>query len=485
MTRLGRTRLPALPEWVWIVAACVTFGAVIGAATTVVNPLLLLAAAPLLPIGAWMLRKAETGLLMTIFVIALLPRVSSPISIGFKPTLLDGTLIALLLGWLLWRGKHTPSVRHAVELPLIGLVFVCISTFILGAPNGAITTLVLRRFAELLLSLLFVFVFVSVLREPGRLTQVTRWMLLLGGASATLALALYVMPDALATSLLSQLRPFGYPSGPDVLRFIRDDPALMQRATGLWIDPNAFGGYLLLMTSLGLPQLFASPTARVLPRKWAWLCVGTMALALILTVSRSAMLGVAVAAFVVGVLRHRSLLWLGLLGARALLILPQTRELINHFLEGFAGQDLSTQMRFGEYKDALKLIERYPLLGVGFIDTPDNDLYIGVSSMYLLILSQMGILGMLAFGSTMLLHFVTALREWFAEQNMHSTARGEVFLGAHAAVAAALFCGIFDHYFFNIDFHNSVALFWLMVAIGLAARGVAVGSPVVAQWSKP
>ena len=59
-------------------------------------------------------------------------------------------------------------------------------------------------------------------------------------------------------------------------------------------------------------------------------------------------------------------------------------------LEGFSGQDLATQMRFGEYKDALILIERYPLFGVGFTGTPDMDIYLGVSMLYLIIAENMG-----------------------------------------------------------------------------------------------
>jgi hypothetical protein len=61
-----------------------------------------------------------------------------------------------------------------------------------------------------------------------------------------------------------------------------------------------------------------------------------------------------------------------------------TQEYVARLLEGFAGQDLATQMRFGEYKDALILIERYPIFGVGFTGTPDLDIYLGVSMLYLI-----------------------------------------------------------------------------------------------------
>ncbi len=56
-------------------------------------------------------------------------------------------------------------------------------------------------------------------------------------------------------------------------------------------------------------------------------------------------------------------------------------------------------MRFGEYKDALILIERYPLFGVGFTGTPDLDIYLGVSMLYLIIAENMGIIGLALFAA--------------------------------------------------------------------------------------
>ena len=42
-----------------------------------------------------------------------------------------------------------------------------------------------------------------------------------------------------------------------------------------------------------------------------------------------------------------------------------------------------------------------------------------------------------------------------------------IWWGFHTALFGALIGGVFDHYFFNLDFHHSVTLFWLYV--GLAA----------------
>ena len=80
-----------------------------------------------------------------------------------------------------------------------------------------------------------------------------------------------------------------------------------------------------------------------------------------------------------------------------LFFLPQTQEYVARLIAGFAGQDLATQMRFGEYKDALILIRRYPLFGVGFTGVPDIDLYLGVSMVYLIIAQNMGLIGLACF----------------------------------------------------------------------------------------
>jgi O-antigen ligase len=476
-------RLPARtaetkPSTPLIIALCVLIGIAVGFASFLVNPLYLIAGVIVIPVGWWFVRSVPRAVLALVLVIGLLPRFTSPARLGgFTPTLLDLALIGLLVVWFVKgrsaqvqgqaaQGQALPLQRIAIGVPLLCLVVVAITTFIVGLPNGALTPLVIRRFAEMVLSLLMVWVLVAVLSAQTEQDRFVRLILLVGGASAFIGVALYITPDELAMRLLSALRPFGYPEGPSVLRFIRDDPALSQRATGLWIDPNAFGGYLLITGAISLPQLFAhKPVVR---HVWVAVCLGLIGLALVLTVSRGAMLGLALSGFLIGVLRYRKLLLLGIVLIALLLVLPQTRDLISHFAAGFAGQDLATQMRFGEYKDALRLIERYPLLGVGFIDAPDTDLYIGVSSMYLLIAQQMGILGAVAFAAVMVALFANAVRAW--PQVRTDDARAAIFLGAHAAIVGAMFSGIFDHYFFNIDFHVSVMLFWSAVALACAAQ---------------
>lgn len=456
-----------------LVALCVLAGLTVGAMAAWVNPLVLIGVVAAVPVGLWLIGSVPRAMFALVVVIGVLPRFALPARLGFTPTFLDLVLVGLVIAWVLHQlgvRRDLPLRQTQISVPVLLLVLIALASFIVGLPNGALTPLVLRRFAELVLSLLMALLIVALLPDLSSQEWLVRWMLLIGALSAGIGIALYITPDELAIRLLSALRPFGYPTGPGVLRFIRDDPALMQRATGLWIDPNAFGGYLLVVGALGLPQLF-SP--RPVTRRWlVGLCLLLVGSALVLTVSRGAMLGLALVAGLMGVLHYRRLLILMAIVLALALILPQTRELVQHFVEGFQGRDLATQMRFGEYKDALRLIERYPVLGVGFVGTPDVDLYIGVSSMYLLVAQQMGLLGVAVFAIVLIALFAGAVRTW--PVIVCDSRVAAVFLGAHGAVLGALFSGIFDHYFFNIDFHNSVMLFWMMMALAVSNQHLAM-----------
>ena len=48
-----------------------------------------------------------------------------------------------------------------------------------------------------------------------------------------------------------------------------------------------------------------------------------------------------------------------------------------------------------------------------------------------------------------------------------------VWLGFTAGLVGAMVSGIFDHYYFNIDFHGAGMMFWLFVGLTLAASRLA------------
>jgi len=117
----------------------------------------------------------------------------------------------------------------------------------------------------------------------------------------------------------------------------------------------------------------------------------------------------------------------------------------------------------GEYKDAFILISRHPWLGVGFAGALSIDTYIGVSSLYLLIAEETGLIGL---GVFLLIVGWTLLRGLKALRTLAGNPQMEAILwGLFIALVGALFSGILDHYFFNINFQHAVALFWLCIGL--------------------
>ncbi len=424
--------------------------------------------------GIWMLHDIEVAYVGVIGVTCLLPFASFPFDIGFTPTFLDAVMGVLFFVWglQLVTGSRQAFISTPLGLPILVFMLLAIGSFIVGLTHAPLTSYLLRHFAEVMLSVALFFLVVNTVRDEGRLRRIVRALILAAFAAALLGVVLYVIADQVSDQFviqaLSSLSRIGYPSGPGVLRYIRDDPELMMRATSTSVDPNVLGSLLNLTLVIAVSQLFASRP--IIRRRYLVPILGVMALCLGLTFSRGSLAGVGAALVVLATLRYRKL-WVIILAAlMLLLILPQTQDYISHFVAGIRGQDLATQMRFGEYRDALTLIRRYPWLGVGFGGSPDIDTYIGVANVYLLIAEEMGLIGLSSFLVVMGTLFV---RFWHTrEQAAEAPDLGPLWWGLHASIVGALAGGIFDHYFFNLDFHHSVTLFWLVVGLASAATNL-------------
>jgi len=205
----------------------------------------------------------------------------------------------------------------------------------------------------------------------------------------------------------------------------------------------------------------------IMPRRYLLLSSILMFLTLYLTFSRGSLLGVVAGLGVIALLRYRKLIWVMLLVAALMLVLPQTQLYIERLVEGIRGEDLATQMRFGEYKDAFNLISRYPLTGVGFFGTPDIDVYVGVSSVYLLLAQQMGLIGAGLYLLIGLVYVGIILTTW---RRMPAGHRLETPVLAYGlAILGAMIGGVFDHFYFNLTFIHIVALYWLTMGLGMTA----------------
>jgi hypothetical protein len=424
------------------------------------------------------LRNIELGFFAVIAVVALLPFATIPVDIGLTPTFLDMALGAVVAVWLLGlvTGRQREIVAAPVFLPLVLFIIVAVFAFIFGLGNGPLTPTLLRKFVELLISLGFVIVVIDYCRTWPRLERLVKFLLLMGAAAAAVAIGLWLLPDDTANDLLNVLSRLGYPGG-WVIRYIEENPELSERAIGTSVDPNSLGGLLLMIGALVGPQVVTKqPLFR---RPVVWGIAGLVFVALILTFSRGAMLGLAAGLGFVAVARYRRLLPYLALVALLLLVLPVTQGYIGRFVEGFQGADLATQMRFGEYRDALTLIGRYPVFGVGFAGSPDVDLYLAVASVYFTIAGRMGLLGLLGFFAIMGTVFGYAFVHRRAAQA--NERRDAAWLGLHAALVGALVAGVFDHYLFNMDFHHAVTIFWMMLGMAVAGTRLVVEEAEMAR----
>ncbi len=429
-------------------------------------------------IGLFVLTNVNAALYAVIALMALLPFGTFPVKIGFTPTLLDGGIGAFLLVYLFqWMTGRRQFFRLT---PVHGLIVLYVGwliwSFVLGLRYAPPTSTTLRQFAETLVSIGLVFVLVDLLRDPVSLRRLVLIMLVAAGTEAVVALILYAMPDATAERTLVRLARIGYPNG-GVIRYINDDPSQAERAIGTWVDPNALGGFLAVTAAMIAPQLFARrPVLRW--RILSWGALGAVGLALLLTQSRASMLAFAFTMVFISLFRgYRKFMPLIVVGLIAILLLPQTQGYIVRFVEAFTASDLSTQMRLGEYGDALRLIRQYPVTGVGFTGTPSIDLYTNAASMYLIMANQIGLVGVGLFASVMIGIFAYGLKAWRKVQdNQHLRS---ILLGYHAALLAALLNGTADLYFFRLDFQGSITLFWLTAALALASSRLALEQSIM------
>src|SRR5262249_17757805 len=162
-----------------------------------------------------------------------------------------------------------------------------------------------RRFGKLLASLLFFLVARAVLRTSTRLESVTRWLIFAGAVQGALGAALMALSPLTQLSLLSRLEVIGYPTA-DVLRYVpgpNDTYTDQLRAIGTSVDPNVFGGTLMLALALIVVQ-WAAPRP-VLPKPVLVGLAIPAALGLLLSLSRASWLGLSVGLLLVGGLRYR------------------------------------------------------------------------------------------------------------------------------------------------------------------------------------
>jgi polysaccharide biosynthesis protein PslJ len=403
------------------------------------------------------------GVFLFAMVVAVLPFGVIPLPIGgAQLTLVDAVLIATftaVLGRAVFGGQLLSVGTTGAAL--VGFVLIIGAAFVNGMGVSPVPPELIRRVAKLIASLLFFVVAATLLTSSGRIEQLARWLMIAGAVQGAIGAVLIQLAPISQLNLLSSLRVVGYPTN-DILRYVpgpNNTYTDQLRAIGTSVDPNVFGGTLMLALAIIVVQ-WAAPRP-ILPRLILVLLAIPTSAGVLLSLSRASWLGLAVGLLLVGFARYRRIVVLAVLIGLALLATPVGQDVVERFISGFSTADRATAFRFGEYANAAVLIQRYPLLGIGFGQSPDIDVTAGVSSVYLLVAEQAGLLGLtvylVALGSVW-------LAGWRALSRTRDARRLGLVAALFAAVTSALVAGLLDHYFANHAFPHAVALFWVYSA---------------------
>ncbi|MFN0072974.1 MAG: O-antigen ligase family protein [Chloroflexota bacterium] len=409
-----------------------------------------------------LLAAPRTGIYGFVVLVTLLPFAVVPLRFGVQLTMLDVLLLCLLIGWLARASQRAERIElGATGIALILFCVIAVAAFIVSAPY-AYTPELARRVMKLLLSTLFFVVAFNLITDGAAIARHLRAFIACGSGAAAMGLALYVQTPDRQVTLLSRLQILGYPAGRDVLRYLpgpNDTYTDTLRATGTSIDPNVFAGMLLLTGAIVLGQLFAQQP--VLPRI---VLGGSMLLVvgcLLATHSRATWLGLVAALGWMAVLRYRQAWILGIAGGVAVLATPFGRGLLGRVISGFEARDKASALRVSEYRNAFEIIQAYPILGIGFGASPRLGFFPGVSSQYLLVAQQTGLLGLSAYLVAVAGVIVPSLRL----RGLAARDPQGLVISLQSALIAALVAGLFDHYWANHAFPHAVALFWYVAAL--------------------
>lgn len=436
------------------------------------------AALAALAAGYALLRSTSAGIAAIVLIATVLPFGTLPFKAVVTPNFLELALLAVLGIWLLRVLVQPSATLHlsALGLPVIGFLGLTLFSFILGS-NASPDSLLLHNYFKFVLAVLFFFTMINCVLSRAQARFVLRCLVIGGALSAAIGLLLFALPNGVAERLLVSLGRIGYPTEGRVLRFVNDELLGVERAIGLSVDPNSYGGMLALVGALATTLAVAERA--ILPRWFMVGCAGVIALVTLLTQSRGALGGLAAGVVFVAVVRYRRLLWplagAALLGAVLYLVFGIGAAFVTRIVDGIQFRDLANQMRLAEYRNAIAVIQAYPVFGIGFGAAPELDLVAGVSSIYLAIAQRIGLAGLFAFLAIVGVWFVRTQRALRSADATGDIERGVWLLALQSAIVAALAVGLLDHYFFNIEFSHMVALFWGTIGLGMALEGQADG----------
>ncbi|KPW38696.1 MULTISPECIES: O-antigen ligase family protein [Pseudomonas] len=404
------------------------------------------------------IRRPVLGLLLFGLIGTFLPY--STVQIGIRTTVSEALIMLTWASYLLQgvfqMHDKAPAMLRTERL-LVALMLFSAFPFLVGQltvvaeGNGPV------NWVRWLFNLSILFLVPRLLTDLKTLESLV--VAVLGGTLLLLLMSISVyVTKRSGTAIIPILGSLGY-SGADILN--ESLQSFSSRMGSPWMHPNVAGGALAML----MPLAFCFGMTRSGAARKLGLAVAVLgAIGLLLTGSRGAL--VSLVAVMLWMARRRiphlgRLLMGGMVaGVVLLMFYPPLQE---RLMGLFSDDDVSTAIRFLEYSHFPDAMATFPF-GIGFKTDPPVLGYtqFGISNLWLNFIYKIGLPGMLL--------FIAVTVSWWKDVRPASgrvvlTHQNAIALGCTTGVLAALFSGLFDHYF---SFTSVLAaLFWLFVGISL------------------
>lgn len=433
-------------------------GALFGALMLLGGPPLLVAAAAAVVFGVAIMAQPIRGFLLFCLIAPVIPWTT--VTLGIRVTVSEALLALTWLGvfwqWLMGRLPalpNKPTERAMLRYMAWSIVPLVAGQFITQADEGNGPV----NWVRWLLNLSPLFLMPLLVTQPRQRERLILCLLLGYLAMITLSLGVFIQARD-ARAMIPILSALSY-AHPEALQDIFAGD--LTRMASPWVHPNSTGGALLL----GVPIAMFYASAQTGWRRALGLTVALGGSAgIVFSGSRGALLSLFLLILWLAYRRvphaGRTLLIGSLLATAMLVFYPPAQQRLASL---FSSKDVSTDVRFQEYRHFPEAMARYPL-GTGFkIDPPaTGDGVFGISNFWLNQIYKLGLPGGL-------LSIAMTLAWWREVRNLGDlsriTRRNALHIGAVGAMLAALVTGFIDHYFSFTQV--LLALFWLTAAIGL------------------
>lgn len=402
--------------------------------------------------------KPETAFIVSLLSIIVGQMVRIPVGGGDASIIPNDVLLpALVVAWL-WRRLMSGTwklPRHNLTLPLFVFVGCMIASLFFNRQDYnsrelLVGSLYFLRWLEYLALLWITFDFARTQHQAKRYLVMVVWT---GVITALLGFVqLKLFPD------FTFMVPQGW------------DPHV-GRLLSTWFDPNFLSGYFVLLTSItfaiGLSRGWRTGKA------W-WIATGLMAVATLLTYSRSGYVGFVFGLGVVALFRSRVLLYVGsIVLVATILFVPRVQERVI----GIRTIDETAQLRLVSYRNAATVIGDHPIFGIGynlykyvqvrygFLQDTQEHSASGSDSSLLTVWVTTGFVGLVAY----LWLLVALLRE--AWQTWHDRTISKDWQAFGLGLFAGL-VGLFAHSQFvnGLQYPHIMEAMWVLVALAIMVR---------------